>query len=320
MKTPVLPLFFWLLLLCVIPQWAVAEEREDDADFIRVVTNERRVLLQTGVARYVKNGVVVDLIGAIHIADASYYKELNELFLQYDSLLFEMVGGGHIKKHSELAAVAEAAAKTVPLAESATETVSPRPRKPQRKAKDPMLRVLGGAYKMMSQFLELKGQREAIDYTAENFVHADLSLVEFEALQKKKKESLLGFAFQNALHSKKQGLKDRTKKVDKPDGRKMLIGLLRGDSDMLKREMMVSMGSADDQVAAFAGDSVIIGDRNEKCLKVLARQIEDGDQKLGVFYGAAHLPDMEKRMLKAGFRKKSHRWMTAWEVGRGNGD
>ena len=36
-------------------------------------------------------------------------------------------------------------------------------------------------------------------------------------------------------------------------------------------------------------------DRDAKCLEVLA-----GKKKLGIFYGAAHFPDMEKRLLAGG--------------------
>ncbi|MBT8043413.1 MAG: hypothetical protein KJO79_00560, partial [Verrucomicrobiae bacterium] len=41
--------------------------------FIRVLRDDQKVRLQTGITTYVKNGVSVDLIGAIHIADADYY-------------------------------------------------------------------------------------------------------------------------------------------------------------------------------------------------------------------------------------------------------
>src|SRR5262245_40904127 len=37
------------------------------------------------------SGVVVYLIGAIHIADPEYYRGLNESFSHYDALLYEMV-------------------------------------------------------------------------------------------------------------------------------------------------------------------------------------------------------------------------------------
>ena len=37
------------------------------------------------------NGITVDLIGAVHIGEASYYAELNRLFDNYDVLLYELV-------------------------------------------------------------------------------------------------------------------------------------------------------------------------------------------------------------------------------------
>ena len=130
----------------------------------------------------------------------------------------------------------------------------------------------------------------------------------------------MGFALANAKEAKKQAKLKKAKNggevdVDKePDGAKLLVGLLRGDANMLKREIVKTMASADQQMGSMGGESVIIGDRNAKCLKVLDRQIKAGDQKIGIFYGAAHFPDMEKRLLKAGYQKINHRWITAWDV------
>ena len=76
----------------------------------------------------------------------------------------------------------------------------------------------------------------------------------------------------------------------------------------------VSPVEGDDQIAAFAGESVIIGDRNAKCLEVLASQIKKGRKKCGVFYGAAHYPEMEERLLKDGYKKTKQEWLTAWDV------
>jgi hypothetical protein len=59
---------------------------------------------------------------------------------------------------------------------------------------------------------------------------------------------------------------------------------------------------------------VIIGDRNAKCVEVLCRQVEGGKRKLGVFYGAAHLPDLERRLLEMGYRRGKQKWLTAWDI------
>src|SRR6267154_1756313 len=72
------------------PQEAKAQEK---AKFTRFVEDETGARLQTGVHSYRnKDGVAVDLIGAIHIADKAYYTKLNARFTRYDAMLYEMVG------------------------------------------------------------------------------------------------------------------------------------------------------------------------------------------------------------------------------------
>ena len=83
---------------------------------------------------------------------------------------------------------------------------------------------------------------------------------------------------------------------------------------MLKLEMMKNLGNGDDQITALAGDNVIIGDRNAKCIKVLRKQVKKGRKNIGVFYGAAHNPDLEARLLKMGYAKAGQEWLTAWDV------
>src|SRR5580704_14254 len=61
--------------------------------FTRFVEDPTGAHLQTGVASYInKDGVRVDLIGAVHIADKAYYDRLNARFTRYEVLLYEMVG------------------------------------------------------------------------------------------------------------------------------------------------------------------------------------------------------------------------------------
>jgi hypothetical protein len=79
-------------------------------------------------------------------------------------------------------------------------------------------------------------------------------------------------------------------------------------------ELMHSMADADKQLDAMDGANVIIGDRNARCIEVLDREIADGNKKLGIFYGAAHFPDMERRLLEMGFTRVSTKWATAWRV------
>ena len=56
----------------------------------------------------------------------------------------------------------------------------------------------------------------------------------------------------------------------------------------------------------------IVGERNRVAFEVLDKQLAAGKKKLAIFYGAAHLPDMEQRLIKRGFKRTSTKWLKAW--------
>jgi len=225
---------------------------------------------------------VVDLIGAVHLADQAYYENLNRRFEGYEALLFEMVGGDKI--------TGDKAAQS-----------------PQTEAAEPAaVAGLQQIYTMVSKFLKLSGQSEVIDYTAKNFVHADLTHDEFEKMQAERGETVLGFAM--AASGNEEA------KAGQPDVAKLMQAMLAGSTNALKLELVHTLGQGGDQIASFAGESVIITDRNQRAIEVMDREIEAGKSKLGIFYGAAHFPDMEKRLLEKGFVKGDHEWLTAWDI------
>jgi hypothetical protein len=92
--------------------------------------------------------------------------------------------------------------------------------------------------------------------------------------------------------------------------------MLTGRTDLVKLEMMQTMAVGDKQIDAVEGENVIIGDRNAKCMEVFDREVAGGKKHLGIFYGAAHFPDLERRMLERGFTKVSSKWLTAWQVAK----
>jgi hypothetical protein len=60
--------------------------------------------------------------------------------------------------------------------------------------------------------------------------------------------------------------------------------------------------------------STLLEGRNEKCLEVLQRELQAGKKRLGVYYGAAHFPHMERRLVgDLGFAKAGHEWLVAWD-------
>ncbi len=275
-----------------------AEPVPERPEFIRVVDTETATELQTAVAAYEKDGVTLDLVGAVHIADRKYYQGLNRRFERYDALLFEGIGGGK-------AAAAPAAELALPEGEVPPEDGQLPAEKPKAN-----LGGLHAAYQAGSDWLGLSYQMQEIDYTKNNFVHADVTLEEFAALQAERGETLTGFMFKTSLQKPAKGAGRQ------PSSFRLLTSLVSGNKNGVKREFVHSLGSGVDQIAGLANDNVIIGDRNAKCLEVLDREVTAGRKKLGIFYGAAHFPDMERRLLEAGWKKTGTEWMTAWDVGK----
>ncbi len=249
-------------------------------DFIRVDEDDSAARLQTAITRFEKKGTFVELIGAVHIADKAYYETLTTRFASYDALLFEMIGG---EKY---------AAQEKPAAD------------PALKEKD--VSGLHQIYGMISRYLDLAGQTDCIDYATKNFVHADLTNAEFNQMQKERGESILGFAMKAA--------KSDTKETAQPDTSGLIKAMISGRPNLVKLEIIHTLGQGDDQIAALAGRSVIITDRNQRCLDVMNRELAAGHKKLGIFYGAAHFPDMEKHLLEQGFQRTQQEWLTAWDI------
>ena len=80
---------------------ADSNEKKQEAQWFRLqYENNAPVELQTSIVRFdgefttsegQTNPVSVDLIGAIHLADAAYYEQLNKTFAEYDVVVFELV-------------------------------------------------------------------------------------------------------------------------------------------------------------------------------------------------------------------------------------
>jgi hypothetical protein len=252
-------------------------QAEKATDFIRVDEDEKATRLQTGITTYQKDDLSVSLIGAVHIADKAYFEKLNAHFKKQDKLLFEMIGGENMTKIQKDAAKDE-------VVDTST---------------------MAKTYAMVAHFLNLSEQKKEIDYTAKNFVHADFTLKEFEKLQEERGETTLSFAMKAAEGAEEQA---------QLSPEKLLQTLLSGNSNAAKLEVVHSLDKGDEQMGALDGQSVIINDRNKKCFNVLDQEIERGSKQIGIFYGAAHFPDIEKTLLSRGFIKQSHQWLTAWDI------
>lgn len=263
--------------------------------FIRLKRNGKKELtaLQTAVVRYVpakgKSDLVVDLVSVVHVGERGYYYRLNDRFEDYDVVLYELV---------------------------APKGVIPRP---GRKSDNPIAIL----QKVMTLVLQLDLQTKCIDYTCTNFVHADLTPKEMAAKMKNRGDTPLTLALSIAADVlREQNLREM--KLKQNPGKKQDLGdfdpfaLLTDPQAPVKLKRM--MAEQMEQVGEGAGlghtlTTILVKDRNAACMKVFQQQLTAGKKKIAIFYGAAHMPDFERRLVEDfGMRRQNVEWMTAWDL------
>jgi hypothetical protein len=256
----------------------------EPTDFIRFVEAESGDSLQTALVHYCRDdGVQVDLIGAVHVADRAYFDELNRRFTAYEAVLYELIGGPH-----------------------------PGKEKPRAGAADDRLAWLGQLQETVRRSLELEGQLACIDYGAANLIHADLTTEAFLASQQERRESFFSL-WLRALQAQKAAAGDRPQ----PGLAALLRILFSGDSATeMKRLIGREFDSLEPVLAGVeaGGGTAILGERNRHALEVMAREVQNGRRRLAIFYGAAHLPDLETRLLALGFRRERIDYLKAWHL------
>jgi len=293
---------------------------EAPRDYVRYVGDDKRGKLETVIVTMKKGDVVLDLVGAVHVADPDYYKALTKLFTGYEELLFELVDGQRLKEEFEGGAASSPKKKKNAPSEPAKPDGKSGATASQFKTaaepgddveKSPAIKFISGMMHGVGSYFHFQYQTEGIDYHTKNFVHADVSMDEFLKMQDDKGESFFGL-LQKAIEAQ---FEIGTHREAEPRGSQFLLAVL-SDSSGLKVAMARQLAVADDLVNAMeqSGASVIISERNKRALEVLDREVAAGHKKLGLFYGAAHLGDLEKRLEKRGYQRIGERWMTAWDI------
>ncbi len=260
----------------------------DEFQYVRVVRDKeaKKGSLDTAVRKFVgENGVCVDLVGAIHVAEKSYYKELNKLFEDYDVVLYEVV---------------------------AEEGTRPEPSKEDKSPSS----VIGFAQFQFANLLGLVHQLEHIDYKKENMVHADLSPKEFAEAQKARDD---GFA---ALYFREIGFNMARKNPNEPqvDDSKVILAFFKKNRKKALKDALADQFVSMDSEVAMKGNSdgtSIITDRNNRVLEKLKGILDEGSKKkIAIFYGAAHLPEFSEK-LQSDFNMKPQDdqtiWLKAWK-------
>ena len=261
--------------------------RKPTPQFLRLTRNKNNVplALQAAIVRFAPAAAAgtptVDLVAAVHIADAAYYRQLNREFQAYDAVLYELV--------------APEEAKT--------------PKPGDRPSNNPISVLQNG----MKDLLHLQFQLNGIDYTQKNMVHADMSPDEFaRSMQQRGESPWTMFARMLAYAMAKENQSNEL------SGGELLAAFFAKDRALsLKRLLAEQFQQSEDALAAFEGPkgSTLISGRNKVAADVLRKQLAAGKKKIAIFYGAGHMVDFQKR-LHDDFAMKpvNTRWLTAWDL------
>jgi len=96
---------------------------------------------------------------------------------------------------------------------------------------------------------------------------------------------------------------------------RLLGGMVGAKEDMSLKTMfayqMTDLGQIQDLLGDDS-DSTIVGARNQRAIEVLHEQLDAGARHIGIFYGVAHMPDLEDRLIAMGLELVSTSWVDAW--------
>ena len=259
-----------------------------ESAFLRIAQDEHGepIALQASIVTYRPASsrdemISVDLVSALHIADLSYYAELNRRFASYDSVLYELI----------------APAGTVIPAGG-----------PERRS------LLASTQVAVKNMLGLAFQLDEIDYSRANFVHADLSPEQFTASMEARNETFYEYFWKVFFFATKEYAKDplATRDLD------LLAALFATDQQRaLKIEFakeLLNMDAVTDSLDGPDG-STLISERNKQAIKILGERMDAGDRRIAIFYGAGHLADLEQRLIdNFGLELAQVTWIDAWDL------
>lgn len=273
------------------------KKKQSVVGYIRVLREGRKpIAMQTAVWRFRSpSGQSVDLVAAVHMAEKSYYQQLNREFTGYQGVLYELI-----------------APHSVPDEEG--RSVRPIP-VPLDAADNPL--SAGQLY--LTRMLGLHFQLNEVDYSPNNFIHADLSPDELVASMTRRGESAKTIFAQVLRESLANSAE-----IDPADAMAlnysltsiMVKGPTKGDQMILRRVLASSFRQIEKMAGSLEGPngSTLLAGRNEAAIQVLKRQLNSGRRRLAIFYGAAHMADLEKRLLKLGFTRRNVRFIKAWNL------
>lgn len=253
----------------------------DDTDFIRFTKVKKTSRLETAIVTYEnpETGQRISLVGAVHIADKAYYDTLTKKLGAFDVVLYEGVRGG---------------------------------------PEDDLMTLVARLQMLLKDYLGLVHQNEVMRYEGEKFRHADLTAEAIQAALDDRGVELVP----NADLLKSLGpLVAMALKVLKPDAAEaspLMVKMQRRLKETLGRVLGEGLAVYDrfKREGDRKRDEVIIGERNARVMKVLEKTMAaEGVESIAILYGAAHHPDLERRLKKRfKVRPVKSEWLPAWTI------
>jgi len=262
--------------------------------YVRLKEDASSTRMEVNVATFtLPDGRTVDLFGVVHLADAAYYKDVDQRLGTYDAVLFELVGNPEGLQKPDAAPPAG--------------TPPPRPH------------PLRGIQQGIGNVFHLAFQLEKIDYTRPNFVHADASAEEFSKMQADRGESMMKLLLKSFQLSNDPAFLQKMGGAGEI-GMADLVMLFYSQKTMQRIKVIFARLLAESESLMEGGllekDNAIIAGRNDVALKKLDEVLADPAKKrVAIFYGAGHMPTMEqvlKDRLKA--TRTSEVWLPAWTM------
>jgi hypothetical protein len=222
----------------------------------------------------------VVLYGTVHLAGEEFYSRVQKDLAGYDLVLYEGIG------------------------------VEAGEGERRDKTQEKVL-AFGHSFHALTGLVK---QGEAIDVDVKNMIHADMTAE----------------AFGQAL--RERSLEPSPDLVPSRDALRLKAVVNKLDLDRLLAQQAefsaeARLGMRDDVRAGLAHDlvqgsdestpldQVVIVERNKVVLKTLESQLSKIKQgTIAIFYGALHMPDLERRLKKLGWAQDSKRWLTAWST------
>lgn len=240
------------------------------------------------------------LAAVVHLGASNYYASLQTLLAGHPLVLFEGIGATNRQFQSHR-----------------------QEREAGYSLQPALARALGLAF-----------QLEAIDYDRPNFVNSDLTLVELARVMQPQRPAaavLPGEEEPAPAASTGFSLDDL---VDVMNGSGWLGGLARfgvqviGSSERLRTTVRLVLIEALGQLEGEFENApqlpgevrnllrVLIEERNRKVIRDLAAAAwhQPAPASIAVFYGAGHMPDLERRLRALGYRPGPEQWLTAFDA------